>query len=204
MVALYHRARWALLPTVETTKTIIEMCATNLKAPTKERIHFTKVSMLSLRYALLTVSQLLPETEYTYIFLPITKDENEIQPIGIYVKGELYPFTDFPLVKTTLHPCFLWESTQLYTVLHASICDTAGIATNERRNLTITLLTQMDQPINLSWFIGTDGRFPSRLPFYNPRPDPTPESDEHSDGFKKISGTRPWIQTNPTFACSRR
>ena len=60
---------------------------------------------------------------------------------------------------------------------HAPICATAGFKTSERINVTLALTFQMNQPINLSWFTGTDGLFPDRLPFYNPRPDPTPESD---------------------------
>ena len=50
-------------------------------------------------------------------------------------------------------------------------------------------MTQMYKPINLSWFAGTTGMFPHRLPFYNPRPDPTPECPSADRALR-------WFQEN--------
>lgn len=77
----------------------------------------------------------------------------------------------------------------MYTMLHGSIYHTAGIATREHRDLTDALMIQMNKPLNLSWFAGTTGMFPHRLPFYNPRPDPTPECDSADRALR-------WFQEN--------
>ncbi|KAF8909490.1 hypothetical protein CPB85DRAFT_1435691 [Mucidula mucida] len=95
MVQLFRRGQWTLVPPVETLQAMHDLFDANHVNGTHNRTGFLDV---------------IPEAEeyYEYRFMGLKQPGNTV----FHAAGQPYafPYRDFPIVRTRLHPCFIFPS----------------------------------------------------------------------------------------------
>lgn len=192
MIPLYSEGRWALLPTMDTMASMCDLFSANSKCATKDRIHFTTVcSPYVLKWPLNNPRSHSPKRSIHFNSCPLSRKATSLYLSTVNGVAHTFPFTHSPVVKTTLHPCFVWKRCEDYLIDgHNDACPTTGLTELDRGNITVGTAVELKRAINILWFQATTREVSSPRSYAETRPDPTgiPESE----GEKAIR----WFQDN--------
>ncbi|KAF8909451.1 hypothetical protein CPB85DRAFT_1307584 [Mucidula mucida] len=179
MVSLLRDARWALLPPREILEKIKKLYSDNHNKGTYNLTAFTEV---------------IPEDDYEYEFLCLSP------PDGCQwrVDGVAYsfPLQDFPRIRTTIHPCFLFTTLMKYMARGPQ--DQSHLRCMED---VVSLCDHINllriRPVYVSWLGATvTGRdFPNRMtpvarrdpPHFLPPPPSFPTRNRKGSGDKHVT-----------------